>query len=96
MAADLAFMVADLPSSVTVDGVAWSCTAGTMATGMDMDEGGLVELPSREYVGAVSGLSITPTNASVLMDSGKTYRVISVNKSEDGLAWSLGVKGDWR
>lgn len=96
MASDLAYMISDLPVTVTVDGRSWTCTAGDLGGGMELDEGGLVELPSREYVGLVSGLAIVPTTASVVVDAGKTYRVVTVAKSADGLAWTLGVKGDWK
>lgn len=96
MAKDLAFAVADLPVSVTVDGVPWVCTAGDLVSGMSLDEGGMVVKPAKVYTGAVSSLSITPTLASVIVDAGKTYRVTDATKSIDGLSWALTIAGDWK
>tara|TARA_R110000772_G_scaffold11210_4_gene35228 strand:+ start:2338 stop:2661 length:324 start_codon:yes stop_codon:yes gene_type:complete len=88
LASDLSAMIADLPAVVTFGALTFSAavTMGTIAS--DIDEGGF--LPSRDI--GLHCLSSTESKSvkvgsklSVLSEgASKTYRVISIERSQDG------------
>ena len=92
--ADITYVIADLPESVTANGETHNCVVSDITSEDDLELAGIVEGNGFVVVISLADWTTTPdTGQRVAIDS-KNYRVLQVSDSPDGLARTLTCGGD--
>ncbi len=90
LAADFAYILADLPQTVTYAGTSYSAVVSSVNTNNDlMLEGYKARLELTVYV---KQSDFTPAVGQKLTYSGSQYRIDAVDKSQDGINWRINCK----
>lgn len=93
--ADIDYMIADLPTSVTWNGDAYSCIVSDITSEDEVELAGIIE--GNGFVVIISlddFTSGTPDTGQRVTISGKNYRISQTSDSPDGLARTLTCVGD--
>jgi len=93
--ADIDYMIADMPTSVTWSGTTYSCVVSDITSEDDLELAGIVEGNGFVIVISLDDFtSGTPDTGDRVTVSGKNYRVGGFSDSPDGLARTLTCVGD--
>lgn len=93
--ADLTYMIADLPTSVTWKGAAYSCVVSDITSEDTLDMAGIIE--ANGFLVVVSLADFTgayPDVGQRVTVAGSNYRISQVSDSPDGIARTLTCVGD--
>ena len=85
LASDLAFIVSDLPTSVTWGGQSFDAVVGDIATGDEVAIEGFTETAALTVDYVLSGITGTIAENDTVAIGGKQYRVSKVSILPDGL-----------
>ena len=93
--ADIDFMIADLPTSVTWSGSAYSCVVSDITSEDNVELAGIIEGNGFQVVVSLDDFSgDTPDVGQRVTIAGKNYRIVGKSDSPDGLARTLTCGGD--
>ena len=93
--ADLTYMIADLPTTVTWKGTAYSCVVSDITSEDDLEMAGIIEGNGFTVVVSLADFSgAYPDTGQRVTVAGENYRIGSTSDSPDGLARTLTCVGD--
>ena len=92
--ADIDYMIADLPTSVTWNGTAYSCVVGDVNSADDLDLAGITAESSFIVVINLADFTTYPDTGQRVTIGGTNYRIMGYSDSPDGLARTLTCGGD--
>ena len=93
--ADLDYMIADLPTTVTWNGSDYSCIVGDITSGDDLEVAGIIDTNTFSVVISKDDFSGSyPDEGDRITIAGMSYRVESVIDGPDGIARTLTCVGD--
>ena len=87
--ADFAFMVADLPTTITYQGASYSAVVGDLSSEEQLDEAGVIDGADFEVFINTDDFSTLPGVNALITISGEDYRVQSVSDAPDGVTRKL-------
>ena len=93
--ADITYMIADLPTSVTWKGTAYSCVVSDITSEDNLEIAGIIE--GNGFLVVISLADFTGTSpdiGQVITIAGEDYRIGGISDSPDGLARTLTCAGD--
>jgi len=92
--ADIDFMIADLPTSVTWNGSAYNCVVSDITSEDNLELAGIVEGNGFVVVISLADFDTYPDTGERVTIGSKNYRIGSYSDSPDGLARTLTCVGD--
>jgi len=92
--ADLDYMIADLATSITWKGVAYSCVVGDISSEDNVELAGIAEGNSFTVVISLTDFTTYPDTGDRVTIDGKDYRILGYSDSPDGIARTLTCGGD--
>jgi len=92
--ADIDFMIADLPTSVTSGGETHNCVVSDITSADDLELAGIIEGNGFQVVITLDDWTSTPDTGERVTIAAKNYRIGSYSDSPDGLARTLTCVGD--
>ena len=92
--ADLDYMIADLPTSVTANGESHSCVVSDLTSEDNLELAGIVEGNGFQVVISITDWTTLPDTGDRVTISGNNYRVQQISDAPDGISRTLTCVGD--
>ena len=92
--ADLNYMIADLPTTVTWQGASYSCVVSDITSEDELEMAGVVEANGFTVIISKADFTSYPDSGDRITIAGNNYRVSSYSDSPDGISRTLTCVGD--